>query len=189
MSLDIKTVKYDNEGNLWVCYGQGFRMYDAVEIAWVMLKVAKDKGIQLSNLQLQKLVYIAHGYFLAWKDKPLIADDVEAWKYGPVISSIYQTFKTYGSSKIPTESIEDLKLEDLEDEDKDALECIEGILEMYGKDRPESLIAITHQADSPWYDTWERKNGKNKLFAKMDNDYIRKHYLRVMNDPESVGGL
>lgn len=186
MSLDKQTVKYDNEGNKWVLVKRVFKMYDAVEIAWLMLKEAKAKGIQLSNLQLQKLVYIAHGYFLAWKDKPLISDEVEAWKYGPVVSSIYQTFKSYKADKIPTDEIDNLKLED---GNEDALECIKGVLDMYGTDKAESLIAATHQVDTPWHSAWETEGGKRQLFAKMDNDKIRKHYLRLLNDPNSVGGL
>lgn len=44
-------------------------MHDAVAIAYRMLQVANEKNLQLSNLQLQKLVYIAYGYLLGWKEK------------------------------------------------------------------------------------------------------------------------
>lgn len=161
-------------------------MYDAVEVAWKMLKVAKDKNIQLSNLQLQKLVYIAHGYFLAWKDKPLIKDPIEAWKYGPVISNIYQVFKVHKSGKIPTDAMDSITINI---DDQDVEDCISGILDMYGNERPESLIASTHQPNTPWYKQWEVKGGKNYLFSKMDNDDIKNHYRNLLNDPESVEGL
>lgn len=161
-------------------------MYNAVEVAWKMLQIAKGKDIKLSNLQLQKLVYIAHGYMLGWKNKPLISDSIEAWKYGPVIGSIYHAFKGYKASKIPTDNIGNIALSDL---DADAITCIEGVLDMYGKEQPEKLIAATHQTDTPWYDAWEVKNGKDTFYAEMDNESIRQHYLRLITDPQGVKGL
>ena len=33
-----------------------------------------------TNMQIQKMVYIAHGYMLGVYDRPLIVDPIEAWK-------------------------------------------------------------------------------------------------------------
>lgn len=188
MSLDKETVKYDNEGNKWVLVeGVKNAMYSAVDVAWKMLQIAKSKDIELSNLQLQKLVYIAHGYLLGWKGEPLIKEQVEAWKYGPVISSIYHTFKEYGSNKIPTTNID--KLESIDIPDEYAQKCIEGVLDLYGKDAPENLVSATHQVNTPWHNTWEVKGGKRSLFSTMDNTEIKNHYMKVISTPESVQGL
>ena len=58
-------------------------VYDARSIASYLLNRAADRG--LDALQVMKLTYIAHGFALASLNKVLIDDDVEAWKYGPVI--------------------------------------------------------------------------------------------------------
>jgi len=54
----------------------------------------------ISNLKLQKLLYYAQGIHLALYGKPLFNDPIEAWQYGPVVDSVYQTYKTNGSDAI-----------------------------------------------------------------------------------------
>ena len=171
----------------------------AVHVAYEMLEIAKDKGIALSNLQLQKLVYIAHGYFLGWKGKPLIKETVEAWKYGPVIGEVYQEFKGFGSQKISVDSemsfppIDDnqIPLKEYVDEKipGDMKECLEGVLKLYGSNSATDLISITHAFGTPWDEVWNRQNGMLKLFAEMPNDLIKKHYEKIVKDPSSVSGL
>lgn len=65
-------------------------MYRAIDTAYYLLKVAGDKQLEITNLKLQKLIYIANGYMLAIHDAPLINEAPQAWKYGPVIHSICQ---------------------------------------------------------------------------------------------------
>ena len=59
-------------------------------------------------LRLVKYVYIAYGFGMAILDKKIIDerfDKVEAWKYGPVIPSVYHSFKHNGKDPITTKSI------------------------------------------------------------------------------------
>ena len=51
-------------------------------------------------MKIIKLVYIAHGHYLAKNDSPLFTEKVEAWDYGPVIPSLYHEFKIYGAFPI-----------------------------------------------------------------------------------------
>ena len=162
-------------------------MYKATEVAWRMLKVAKEKDIQLSNLQLQKLVYIAHGYFLGWKSKPLVSEAVVAWKYGPVLDQVYHEFKSFKDQKIPVDKIEDV-ITDLDDDD-DANTVIEGVLKLYGENDAISLVNLTHQPETPWDEVWNINDGCNKLSAEIPNDLIKNHFRKVISSPKSVKGL
>ena len=57
-------------------------------------------GWSISNLRLQKILYIAHMHHLGWHEKPLIKDGFEAWNYGPVAPNLYHHAKGYGSRNV-----------------------------------------------------------------------------------------
>ncbi|MDQ3330433.1 MAG: DUF4065 domain-containing protein [Planctomycetota bacterium] len=69
-------------------------------IANFFLDLAADDPDGLSPMKLQKLVYFAHGWHLAITGKPLINEQIEAWKYGPVIQSLFHEFKEFGAERI-----------------------------------------------------------------------------------------
>ena len=161
-------------------------MHRAVDVAYKMLQEAKVKELRLSNLQLQKLIYIAHGYLLGITGRPLISDEVQAWRYGPVIHAVYHHFKEHGRNKIPVDGIE--KISFASDFTEHELECIQGVLDLFGSDSAESLISITHQDDTPWDKVWN-SGGKHGLFVVIPNDIIKDHYRKVLTDPQGVSGL
>ena len=80
--------------------------YPAAKVANEFISYADHLRQPLTNMQLQKLVYIAHGFYLAWRDEPLVSEEVKAWQWGPVIIPLYEALKQYGagvvSHKIPT---------------------------------------------------------------------------------------
>ena len=57
---------------------------------------------QVTNLSLNKLLYFAQGHSLAENGKPLFDEPIEAWQYGPVVPSVYHTFKKHRRSRIPS---------------------------------------------------------------------------------------
>ncbi len=48
-------------------------------------------------MKLQKMVFFAHGYHLAKYGEPLIKDEFLAWKFGPVVLTIYDQYITFGN--------------------------------------------------------------------------------------------
>ena len=74
--------------------------YLAKAVANEFLKLAQNENATLTQMKLQKLVYIAHGFNLALVDSALLEDKIQAWQYGPVIPSLYGEFKSFGNSPI-----------------------------------------------------------------------------------------
>src|SRR5277367_2017193 len=74
--------------------------YDSKAVANYFLDRADQSGKKLDPMQLLKLVYFAHGWYLADSGAPLIDEMVEAWRYGPVIPSLYHEFKAFGKNPI-----------------------------------------------------------------------------------------
>ena len=62
-------------------------------------------------MKLQKLVYIAHGWHLGLFDGLLISERVEAWRWGPVIESLYHEFKEFAKQPI-TRKAQDYSFDD-----------------------------------------------------------------------------
>ncbi|WP_333615541.1 Panacea domain-containing protein [Bacteroides pyogenes] len=76
---------------------------DALAIANYFIDLARRDGEPIKPLKLMKLVYIAHGYMLAILGYSALNprfNKVEAWKYGPVIPSVYHSFKHFGNNPI-----------------------------------------------------------------------------------------
>lgn len=74
--------------------------YDVREIANFVLDFADQRGKGLSNIDINKIVYFLHGWYLAKHNEPLVSAKIEAWNYGPVFRELYSEFKNHGSDII-----------------------------------------------------------------------------------------
>jgi uncharacterized phage-associated protein len=63
--------------------------------------LCETSGWKVSNLQLQKILYMADMNFTGQSQTRLIDEDFEAWDYGPVLPSLYHKCKAFGSKAIP----------------------------------------------------------------------------------------
>lgn len=112
---------------------------------------------QISLLQLLKLCYIAQGFSLAILDRTIFDDDIEAWKYGPVIPALYHEFKHFRAEKITKKSkffyIDD-DYEIVEDtpslKDSNDKKIIQIVWNLYGEYSGNDLVNITHKRGTPW---------------------------------------
>jgi len=76
-------------------------MLDSSDVANAILDRAHERAISVSPLKLQKLMYYCQGYFLASHGKRLFNEDVQAWKHGPVVESVYHQYKSLVRLPIP----------------------------------------------------------------------------------------
>ncbi len=164
--------------------------YDPLAIANTLIDIAKEKKVKLTPMKLQKLIYFAHGWNLALKDEPLINEHVEAWKFGPVIPSIYHEFKYYGNNDI-NEKAERIIMNDnfsftttkpvVKKTDKEIWELLEKIWEVYGKYSGWQLSNATHQEGTPWKQVW---NEGQVLYGKdIDNNIIKEYFKKISENP------
>jgi uncharacterized phage-associated protein len=64
-------------------------------------RLAERSGWTLSNLELQKILYLAHMFYLGRTGgEPLVPGQFEAWDYGPVHPDLYHRVKVFGSDKV-----------------------------------------------------------------------------------------
>ena len=125
-------------------------LYSSEVVANEFIRLAAEAGKKLTHLQVQKLVYIAHGYSFPLLGRPLLYEPVEAWPHGPVIRSLYKRLRGYGRQEIqgpiPTTS----RQPELNSE---AQALIRAIWEAYGHLDGMQLRELTHQPETPWSGT------------------------------------
>ncbi|WP_303996262.1 Panacea domain-containing protein [Desulfovibrio piger] len=136
-------------------------MEKALAVANAIIKIANDAKKPPTQMKLQKLLYFAHGWFLALYGKPLLDETFQAWKYGPVVPSVYHEFKDYGVLPIENEG---KSLSIISDPSgihfgweapklKDVLTVqpfLKKIWDVFGKFTGNQLSAMTHEPDTPW---------------------------------------
>ncbi len=133
----------------------------------------------ISNLKLNKLVYISVGFSLAILDKDLFKEDIEAWRYGPVIPSLYHEFKGYGATIIRVFSKQKGKdYPKIEaKEDKDVIDVL-GIVWQYYKGKSGlNLIHLTHEVGTPWDIAF--KPNKNNIISR---EAMKTYYSVLFDD-------
>ena len=133
--------------------------FDSRAVANEFLKLANQQGQTLTPMKLVKLVYIAHGWHLGFYSKPLLNEEVEAWKYGPVVPQVYKEFRGYGNAPIrflavrPSEDLTPVPI-DFPNTDPNEVELAKKLIldvwSAYGHMSAVQLSALTHQRGTPW---------------------------------------
>lgn len=143
---------------------------NALSVANHFIDLAKEDGKSIYLLGLVKRVYIAHGFALALLGRGLLDsrfDKVEAWRYGPVIPSVYHSFKQYRKSPIQEGTVimgwDAIKKEPTFDTPsltkEDEIAIVKMVWQRYSSFSDGELVDLTHKAGSPWDICFEE--GKN----------------------------
>lgn len=138
--------------------------YTALDIAnWFIEKanhIEIDDGVYegITNLKLQKIVYLAQAASLAINGKPLFNDEIQAWMYGPVIPSVYNHYHSYKDRKID-------KPDKTVNIDTKTTELLESVWELFGGYSASQLVTITH-GHSPWIDTFRNGQGARQVIPQ-----------------------
>lgn len=151
------------------------KIYKALDVAKYFIYLASQKVIGdnqekegVTNLKIQKLLYLAQAYYLAKLHKPLFGDQIEAWEFGPVIPSVYKNLKKYGRKSI---TVEEDKTK-IFTEDKENLKKIWDAFGGYSASR---LVDITH-AHTPWKEAYKSDN------KEISNKAIGEYYTPLLNN-------
>lgn len=131
-------------------------MVSALELAKFLLYLNRQEAefagdeaeSDMTPMKLQKLLYYCQGYSLALRDQPAFDEEILAWRYGPVVRSVYNEYKQYKGMCLPFSLAEDIPR--MGDD-------VEAIARMVMRDKakysPSALVKMTH--DEPaWQEAW-----------------------------------
>lgn len=160
----------------------------SLDVANEFIRLAKESGRELTQMQLQKLVYIAHGWKLALSDAELTTDKPQAWDFGPVYPNLYEQLKKYGRGPVSdyVRSLEQsisywfggkkdgLPSTQLDEADK---QLISSVFQIYGSYPAFQLSALTHEDDTPWSQVYERNGNRH-----IPDAIIETHFKKLAKD-------
>lgn len=148
-------------------------MYKAEEVAaWFVEKAAVDvnKGGEfLTQLKLQKLLYYAQGFYMAFnKGQRLFKDSIVHMQYGPVVKSLINKLKIYSNK--PIENF-DCCVPEFDD---DTLAILNLVYNKLGQFSAYKLVELTH-SEKPWQDTVQGQ----EIPAVDICNFIKEHYTKL----------
>lgn len=139
----------------------------AEQILWLRNKM----GLETTPMHVIKLAYLCHGWMLGIFGQCLSAEPAEAWRYGPVIPSVYHNYKEFRNTPI-TRDVSDRSGEF--DENQNSI--IEGVIDSYLHYDPWQLSAITHQPGTPWDIVYGDGRGEGETIP---DEVIEKYYREL----------
>jgi uncharacterized phage-associated protein len=148
-------------------------MISALAVANELLRLAWDEGSELTNMALQKLVYITNAYHLAIFDEPLIYNSIKAWQWGPVIPDLYDPLRRWGSGVVNKK----ISYEGKGLLSKNQKLLVKTVYDSYGHKTGLILATITHCKGSPWDVIWSSGNH----FGYIPDSVIRDYYKGLLN--------
>ena len=150
----FKDVKVIKSIDTFIELIQKDRKLEGIDIAkYILSKIA------CTQLKLQKLVYLCFADYLCDSGKKLFKDKIFAFKYGPVVETVYTRYKKYGYKPIyeETEDIESKNILEMPSRSRilfaeDGIEKILSIdktLKKYGNLSASELVNLTHREKTP----------------------------------------
>ena len=157
--------------------------YSALAVANEFIDLA-GKNHDVTPMKLMKLVYFAHAWNLGFIGDPLIDEEFQAWRYGPVSPSLYQAVKGYGDDPV-TELLyidKDWDYEPLrvipkvDSDDSESREIIGTVWQVYGSHSAARLSQITHELGTPWRQIYDSYNGLIPYWKTIPDNMIKQYY-------------
>ncbi|MEC5200558.1 putative phage-associated protein [Arthrobacter sp. PL16] len=125
----------------------------------------------MSTMKLQKLCYYSQGWHLAWEGKPLFGADIEAWRLGPVVRSLYSHHRRRVSVDVWPQG-DGSKLNPVE------RSVIDDVLLTYGGMSGLQLSELTHQ-ERPWLKARGKARPSDSSSEVIPVSDIKEHFVEI----------
>ena len=142
-------------------------MARAIDAANFFITIMQDDEERLTNKKINKLLYFVQGHSFLRLGHQFFDEDIQAWDHGPVVPSIYHTFKVCGFEPIsePTETLPEFT--------KEEAALLIDVAREYGKYTGAALERETHKKGTPWQEYYV-EGVKNIVIPKK---VIEKYFL------------
>lgn len=136
-------------------------------------------------MALLKILYFAHGWHLAQTGAPLIRNEFEAWKQGPVVRVVYESFREHGENPIDSRATRfnpETGMREVVGYSLSEFETafLRDISDAYSRLDALRLSDLTHESGSPWDAIWNAPDGRVTLGMRIPNATIREHFVALL---------
>lgn len=158
-----------------ICKGVNMSPHDSRAVSNKLIEIGFEKNINFSMMKLIKLVYFSHGWNLAITGNPLVKDNVEAWKYGPVFRTLYYSLPYEGSMIINKSIVDPISKKPFASVFSSLeTKLLNRVIDVYGSLGAFQLSDLTHLPGTPWSETLQTQGE----FSIIDN-FIIKNYFQT----------
>lgn len=121
-------------------------MVNSLDIARYFILRAYEDGREayMTNMKVQKLLYYVQSLHLALYNEPLFAEEIQAWRYGPVCPPAYQLYSKFEAEQLPVP-----RWDELTGFSEEIQSLLEEVWENFGAYHAYLLSDMTHQ-EFPW---------------------------------------
>lgn len=160
--------------------------YSPLAVSNSFVRKAGEGGI--SHLKLQKLVYCLHGWWLAYNEEgcaPLVGENPQAWRYGPIFGSLYRQLKGHGIRPINRPAILSPRLDGegpddfIREDDERANKLLDWVWGRYEGVGAITLCMLTHRPGTPWHDIAQMCEGRIPHGTEIRPGRIREEFLLI----------
>ena len=141
---------------------------DSVYLGKALRHMALIEGLQLTLSQIQTILYIAYGVWLALHDERLIEEHPQMWQYGPVFPRVYAKLKKDSSDGYD-------EYDSLRCNHPDKFRFLSNCFRRYAWTKACILTSPHISQGSPWSQT--RKENPDKWGVRIEDDLIREWFL------------
>ena len=128
------------------------RTYNSVTAAKYLLALAFSKGRVLNVTQVQKLLYMAYGYFLAREGRILLDENPRAWPYGPVFPKTREEIDYSTVVELSSDEFDEIRT------DEALNHFYKLLIDKYAVFTASQLSEWSHTEGSPWDKTVKQNN-------------------------------
>lgn len=174
----FKDVKLIDNIDTFIELIQKDRKLEGIDVAKYILS-----KISCTQLKLQKLVYLCYADYLCDTGKKLFTDKIYAFKYGPVVDTVYKRYKKYGYMPVEQET-KDIDSKDtfempaksriiFAEDGTEKIISIDKTLNKYGTLSASELVDLTHKDRTPWSKSFK---GIEETYFCIDTDTIKQYH-------------
>lgn len=132
--------------------------YSAKDVAKLIINCSNSKNASISNLKLQKLLYLVWIDYYKCKKQYLFYDNFEAWKIGVILPKIYYEYSIYGGMNIGKKYKQSKIF--ISQEDKD---IIRTLLDIHIYLQASTIVNDLDENYKPWADIYKNGSGNKRV--------------------------